>query len=331
MSSQPTGGGEAAGVQNLDHFNTMLEESRKALETARADIDEQVSGMKEFAGDVRGRLDEMNQNFDAFLGKLESARTELAQAMEGLEDAAATATEDRLPQLQQTLEQSVEALTSEAEQTKTELEQGFSDLAEGFQAMTQAVDELDQGLEQAQSEVEQAFDDLDGALSEMAQKAEQAQAETAAQFDEVGQVVGGELTETLGQAFEETATHLGEEAMAEVKDTLSKGEETFKRVFDELQGQGQKLAEELYEHVGGKLGESVQQVGENAKGAVEDAVKGALDDIVQQVVDELVDMGTRLAVGQAVTAGIAPIFPELAAVKVIVGRINDLLEALDPF
>jgi len=140
--------------------------------------------------------------------------------------------------------------------------------------------------------------------------------------------VTGNISSIFETAYSEFSTALHDTHTSELTQGVSDTHDALTSQYDHFHegasNAGQHLMDtvshtisEMGTHIGQEIHQGIQQ-------AAEHAIEQALEGLIQDVVSSIAMMG----IGEATTAAMSPIIPELAIAKAIVHTIDELLKLL---
>ncbi len=325
---------------------------------AEAQLDEGLGYLQSFIADlgakqndlgaVGERLGELQTHIDGLTANLETTRERVVQIHD-----------DRHQQLDGALSDAdgaVGGLLEEGHQTGQKLTDVVAPaLDEHHQQLTAKSDEHLQRLDDAAQQLQEGgFEVADhsleaagGALQDLRGRADASHEELIAKVDELSTTV-----QASGEATSNTLADAGEQTQGDLLELMTTGFGSFNEVTDHLLGDdgvlgafggfgadleggfGQLgdyvsgLGDQLVEQVDGLIDNTVQVVDQEVSKRIQDELEKVVVGSIEGLLAELADSIGTMSVGSAITAGISPFVPELAAAKAVVSTIDDLLDSM---
>lgn len=301
-------------------------EAMKALESALGKLASHVYEESELAEQetqaIKGRVEsgfmDIIERVEAMETRVETSRTDTAeQIKQGVEQAALRAAgvarqvSERMDGLETEVQERLEAVSDRAERleaTETRMEAIETDVSGALDSLDMRFDQIQNRLTRAESTTDSALKNLETTVSSLDERigdvaskvnpdlADQLRAEFEARFEDMMSSVR-ETVDTvrkeLAEEITRTATNSGEEAVAEVKETLSGMQERMEASEERQANAIEKVSEQV-----GTLNETfdtrLREVEERSDAATGEAVRDEIERLGKTVSDRIDDLAEDL-------------------------------------
>lgn len=320
------------GIQKLEQFVGLLAETRSKMQELGGQIDagaQELDGGEDGVEEQLGGLTDFVKEFTASLEADHKATSEAnSQLSESYKEVVETSLATTILAAMDTAEDAFESALKVA---SDQVENDFKELtADGFEAMVTLASQLQGQVDAIQQEVEQAFQAFGQAMEDFDNQADEAAKATVETFaDHDGATVNMNGQVELG--FGNFNTHMSASVHAEIDSGLGELATNLVDMFTNLDDNVVRLGTEMIDNGGQILADVAGQVVQDFTSSVRDAVQDAIENFIKELVKEIATNIAMLNIGAATTSAMSPYVPPLAVAKNVVGAINDLLDALNPF
>ena len=320
------------GIQKLEQFVGLLAETRSKMQELGGQIDGGAQELDAGEDGIEEHLGGLTDYVKEFTASLEADHKATSETNGTLTDSYKDVVETSLATtILAAMDTAEDAFETALKIATDQVENDYKELAEdGFEAMNTLASELQGQVDAIQQEVEQAFQAFAQAMEDFdnqADEAAKATVETFAEHDGATVNLNGQVE--LG--FGNFNTHMSASVHAEIDSGLGELATNLVDMFTNLDDNVVRLGSDLVENGGQIMADVAQQVVQDFTSSVQDAVKDAIENFISELLKEIATNIAMLNVGAATTSAMSPYVPPLAVAKNVVGAINDLLDALNPF
>lgn len=319
------------GLEKLEAFIAQLGASGSEFEKLAEEFGELKGEVADLEATLQKAGEAITQSVDLGLERLETAASSAVEAATAFAEAQREGV-DRLGKAVITAFESLETTAQERlGQAMEELQQRYDQLDQAaFEALQQVHDEVDDLTEEVEGALDEAFSTFDGSLDELEAELAEAGEQASAVFDDVRSTV----TDTFGPEMAAKFEDFGSEAESLVEDVqggLDEAANAVGSLFEEVGGKFTTLADGFVGDVESIVTDSAAFAGETVKNELEKAAKETVEEIVQGLAEDTAISVLMMTTGSGITGAMSPILPQLAIAKNIVEKINDVLDAMNPF
>jgi phage-related protein len=321
------------GLGYLHAFITDLGEKQSDLNG----VMEQVTSLNSTIEQLHHDFDEAKNNVitvtDARHEALDSAIEEAKNAVQSLVDEGHETVQKLADVVIHTFEEKQQQVTSKAQDGLERIGNGAQSLLEeGYHVADEAVSNISSKVSDLRGRAESIYDDLGSKVTDLANTAQETATTTMTAIQDAGEHVASNLSDlaqtTFGH-FNEIGNQLvGDDGLlGHFTHLTDSAEQGFNQLGDFMSGLGDQLTQE----VEGIVSDTVQVIEEEVFQRIQQEFEKVVVEAVEGLIADFAESIVMMTAGSAITAAITPFVPELAAAKVAVTAINDLLDALNPF
>lgn len=311
-----------------------LDQLREAVERAGEKVQALCAEQEQAQAQLR-------QGFDPILEEMEAIRS-LVEELDA--DAARTATE--VGERCEGVKTEVDALGSEAEQALSATEEAGSSCEEeltgaGAEFRSQretagtAINQLTETVQQQQESISRSRERHDQVSTNFrtALKAQQSLLEVAHRESEEAlrrfqEDLGADMQPEMESAFEDfeqTAEEVEEDSLLAGLGEMSSSLGALLEGFSSL---SLETASAWAEEAVKAISDVAEHILDTLLDAIREGFRELVEEVIKEMIEEMVEQAAMMAIGAEVTAVLGPLLPELAAAKLLLGAINDFLDAI---
>jgi len=140
--------------------------------------------------------------------------------------------------------------------------------------------------------------------------------------------VTGNITNIFETAYSEFTSALHDTHTSELTQGVSETHDALTGAYEHFHEESSNAANNLMETVGHTISEMGTHVGQEIHQGIEEAAGHAIEQALEGLIEDIVSSIAMMGIGEATTAAMSPIIPELAIAKAIVHTIDELLKLL---
>ena len=324
-----------------------LDEGLGYLHAFIADLGEKqndLNGVMEQVTSLNSTIEQLHHDFDEAKNQvitvtderhqaLDTALEEAKNAVQGLVDEGHETVQKLGDVIIHTFEEKQQQVTSKAQDGLERIGNGAQSLLdEGYHVADEAVSNISGKVSDLRGRAESIYDDLGSKVGDLQSAASDTANTTMTAIQDAGQHVATNLAElaqnTFGNFNDIGDQLIGDDGLlGHFTHLTDSAESGYNQLGDFMSGLGDQLTQE----VEGVITDTVQVVEEEVFQRIQQEFEKVVVDAVEGLIADFAESIVMMTVGTAVTTAITPFVPELAAAKVAVTAINDLLDALNPF
>jgi ElaB/YqjD/DUF883 family membrane-anchored ribosome-binding protein len=321
------------GLGYLNAFITDLGEKQNDLGGIEEQLATFQSTMEQLLHDITDAQNHLIKVSEERHEKLQTAMQEASNVVQSLLDEG----EETLGKLGDviihTLEEKQEQITSKAQDGVERIGHGAQSLLDdGFHVADEAVSNISSKVSDLRGRAESIYDDLGSKVNDLKSHAQDTAQNTMNAVLEAGEHISGNLSDLAQQTFgnfNEVGQNLvGDDGLLGHFTHLTDTAEQQYNALGDLMG---SLGDQLTQEVEGIISDTVQVIEEEVMQRLVQEFEKVVVEAVEGLIADFAESIIMMTAGTAVTTAISPFVPELAAAKVAVTAINDLLDALNPF
>jgi len=317
-------------LESLEQFVGLLATVRAQLESAGERIAAESEALQGGGGEAESALGAFAETLAAGAERLSTLQHEGGGALRALTEALTAGLGGVLLDAEPRLSETSDQFGTEVELAREALERERAAWSEDFGELETTLESLEGELSALVISTEQAFTDLEGVLARTAESLSAASADAEVEAQALGDLAGRDLLNivesglrslTLESADRLTPLEenplgvLGRGLLARLQESteagLVFGHNAIERSADLLDGVAPHWAP--------------------AREAAASAADQAGAERAGELQEGLEELGSVLADGVDVTSGYAPLLPQLPPVRDAVEKINEMLDAMNPF
>ncbi len=288
------------------------------------------------------QLNELISRIDAADNQIDAVRAQIAGACETLDalfvsnhwdsPPALPDLDDEIAHMAQVIEHAGNAVAGQVGET---LDQGAQTLREAeaeLQSLMSAWDAvLQQALQQASAfeqvlrdsldQLNQTYDELDAGISETSDALDQAETALDTAYGDWEQATSGEFAQKLEQRFRGMVEDLANNQTQKIEQHLSDAETQSGDAIEQLLSTGSQLVNELNHAIGETIEQLRQHIGEEIAQKLEEAARTIVETAIKEIMHSVIEAIATSQLGAEITAMMAPVLPELIAIKKITDAI----------
>lgn len=314
------------GVANLERFIGLVTVATGELERiARdlADSEKDLSTLEDEAAEQGGGLNDRLQDLES---ALETAEDEAKDAVDDLRDAGGDG-QELLGEAQERLEDAVNELEDGAHATVNGIDEAHARLVEeGFLGLARTLDGVQKDLETAREETA-------GVSAELVAAVEGFESDAQAAWDGVEQALDGasssveDLEASLNAAVSQGVEGLDSEA-SDIEAACSALEGDLTTIYAGLAESGSSEQEGLAEAIQTSVQEATRRVEVGEQERLEQPARAVDEEALATLSTELDQLSAVLAGAAPLAESLPPLTMDLTKCQAIVGRIDELLQAM---
>ncbi len=313
-------------ITDLGEKQNDLHGIEEQLTSFQSTIDQLLHDLEEAKNQVITVTDQRHQALDSAMDEAHNAVTSLVD--EGHE------TVDKLGSvIIHTFEEKQQQVTDKATDGVQRIGHGAQELLDqGFHVADEAVSNISTKVSDLRGRAESIYDDLGNKVNDLGSSAHDTATTTMTAIQDAGQHVASNLSElaqtTFGH-FNDIGQQLtGDDGLlGHFTHLTDSAEQGYNQLGDFMSGLGDQLTQE----VEGIIQDTVQVIEQEVFQRIQQEFEKVVIEAVEGLIADFAESIVMMTAGTAVTTAISPFVPELAAAKVAVTAINDLLDALNPF
>jgi phage-related protein len=316
-------------IQNIQNYIHEVESAKSELDKANAAFNHHAQTFEKAEEAFEQHVVQFNTHIDDFTHTFESHGHETSAAIEHVGTLAQTHTDTNLTQVGHTVEESEKHVTETAQTAKTDITHAHDDLQQnGFNAIEWTWHSADQIADTAHEHNEQHFGEFKGHLDTLDQHVEQHQSNLTEVIHGASEEVTGNITSTFETAYSEFTSALHDTHTSDLTQGVSETHEALSGAYDHFHEESSSTSQNLMDTVGHSISEMGTHVGQEIHQGIQEAAEHAIEQALEGLIQDVVQSIAMMGVGEATTAAMSPIIPELAIAKTIVHTIDELLKLL---
>ena len=317
-------------LESLEQFLGLLAGVRAQLESAGARIVSESEALHGGGGEAEAALGAFAETLAVGVERLDSLQLDGVNAVRTWTEALASGLSGPLAEAEPRLAETGDRFGVEIESAREALERERAAWSEDLGELEAILGTLEEEVGSLVVSTDQAFAALENALAHTAENLAAAVTEAQLEAQTLGDLVAGDLLSIAEGGFRGLAL--------ETTDRLSPLEENALGVvsrgvltrLEESAESGQVFGHNAMER-SADLIDGVAPHWAPAREAAASAMDHAVDDRGGELREELEEAGSVLAEGVDVSAGYSPLLPQLPPVRDAVEKINEMLDAMNPF
>jgi hypothetical protein len=321
---------DATPLESLEQFVGLLAGVRAQLESAGARIASESEALQAGGGEAETALAGFAETLAAGVERLDSLQLDGVNAVRAWTEALTTGLGGPLAEAEPRLSETGDRFGLEVESAREALERERMAWSEDLGELEATLGALEDEVGSLVLSTDQVFAGLEAALGHAAETLSAAVTEAQLEAQTLGDLAAGDLLSIVEGGFRGLTL--------ETTDRLSPLEENPLGVvsrgvltrLEESAETGQVFGHNTIERSADLL-DGVAPHWAPAREAAASAADHAVDDRGGELREELEEMESVLGEGVHVTAGYTPLLPQLPPVRDAVEKINEMLDAMNPF
>lgn len=325
-------------MSEVIHFGTTYQDAKDAIDGLVKALEEARAGLSATREQMTGYDDAVREPINQGLQLLGTTIRDRDQILIDLSDG----TSANLNRLQENLDQgngqiqtsrnSVDeehaSFTTQVEEGREGLTQSTDMLRERFEQMFSGIEAMGSAIDESHDATEQAFDDFSSAIRNLTSDLTTLQDDTEEDFETLSKAIVEESAEQLNEIYESLFEQLSGEELDALVDNFERTRKLLQESYEnfgELSGELAERLGEIAERVTRNLAEELK---ESFSRIIKDAMAELLEEVMEALLQEVIKAVALSQAGASLTTAMAPVMPQLIAVKGVISTINGLLDAL---
>ncbi len=317
-------------VGNLESFLAEARQARQSLGAAQAALDARNDGLTSETTAHAGRLHAISQGLTALLESFQALHGETQGTLAALGHASSRLAEDRLGGLRGALGETRTRFAAGQAHARELLEAADGEWEHEFTESQTSLDALDAQAGDLETESDHVFSDLQARLAATDASLRQTVNHVAAAVDASADYVSQGLEPFVAGAFTSLDGHVEREALPYAVDAFADLTRSLTRSFDEFDGVVESAAQELAQTTEPLLAQaarSTEELHRRTQANLDRCGRDGLDPLDAEAEKSLDAMGR----GETIAANLPPLLPQLATARDVAERVQDLMDAFNPF
>ncbi|MEQ1494975.1 MAG: hypothetical protein ABL912_04325 [Novosphingobium sp.] len=197
----------------------------------------------------------------------------------------------------------------------TELDRLRQDWDGGKQRALDACSELEESLLASLQKIEAGLDHLGQKLTVSGQALESAESALDKAFSDWESATSGELYQRLNDRFTAMVDQLGQTEARKIEQHLTEAQRQSDEAIEQLLTIGTQLVNGLSRTLGDAITQLQKHVGEEVANKLRETATALIETAVREILQSIIEAVATSQIGAQITAGMAPVLPELIAAK----------------
>lgn len=311
-------------VARLHHLTEQASTARAHLAERRAQGEAQRAALQQAQAAVMGHLTALEGLLQSTQDHLASDHFDAVASLEQVETTA-EAQRDLIAASGEHLESVRTALQTAVQSAQDTLQAGQDVTGQHFTQCAQDVTELEQQTRTAQAQVHGVFQALGEQIERWRQQAAEFDAETATVITHLGEQLADLQTTQVTAQFEALETQI-EQQRSNLVQHFTTGASALTQACQGLSGQVTMTATDLTQHITDVLRDLEQYCGHRLQDELRHTARQVVEALLTMLLHEIGDSAALMLLGAQTTSAMGPALPYIAAAKVFVTSINDVLD-----
>ena len=317
-------------VGNLEAFLAEARQARQALGAAQAALDARSDGLTSEVTAHAGRLHAVAQGLTALLESFQALHGETQGTLAALGHASSRLAEERLGGVRSALGETRARFAAGQTHARELLEAADGEWEHEFSESQTSLDALDAQAGDLETESDHVFSELQGRIAATDASLRQTVNHVAAAVDASADYVTQGLEPYLAGAFSSLDSHVDREAMPFVVDAFADLTRSLTRSFDEYDGVIDSAAQDLAQTTEPLLAQAARGTEERHQRTQAQLARCGRDGLDPLDAEAEKSLGA-MTHGEAIAANLPPLLPQLATARDVAERVQDLMDAFNPF
>jgi predicted nucleic acid-binding Zn-ribbon protein len=317
-------------VARLSAFLEDVRLARQGLSGSQASLDHRADALTSEVAAAQSRLQVVSQTLASTLETFATLHLDTQGALAALAHAAGVVVERRIADASQSLADARARFAAGQASTRDLLETADAEWEHEFTESQASIDALLAQGEDLAAETERTFVELDARLQATDERLRRTVNEVAAAVDASTDYLAQGLEPYLATAFVAYNDHLEREATPFVQDAFADTARGITRAFDEYDGVVESASQALSQSTEPLLDEATRGT-RRLRDAAQESLDRAQQDGLQPLSQESEDSLRAVTRGDEIVQNLPQLLPQLATARDVADRVQDLMDAFNPF
>jgi hypothetical protein len=317
-------------VGNLESFLGEARQARQALASAQAALDARSDGLTSEVTGHAGRLHAVAQGLTALLESFQALHGETQGTLAALGHASSRLADARLGAVRGALGQARARFVAGQAQARELMETADAEWENEFSESQTSLDALDAQAGDLETEAAHVFTELDGRIAATDAALRQTINEVAAAVDASADYLAHGLEPYLAAAFAALDAHVEREALPFVVDAFADLTRSLTRSLDEYDALVESASQDLVQSTEPLLAQAARGTAELQQ-RTDSQLRRCGRDGLDPLDEESNKSIEAMARGETIASNLPPLLPQLATARDVAERVQDLMDAFNPF
>ncbi|MBW4475171.1 MAG: hypothetical protein KME45_33050 [Stenomitos rutilans HA7619-LM2] len=317
-------------TQKLNQLLSLIDLACNQLDETSSEITSENEALTQGVATFETSAEGLKQALSGAEGELGGVETEVVAKLDALQQSL-TESQTKVDEAFRELDGSQNTFETEVATARTEFNEEIVEVKQLFVEVKITLDELQQALTSSKDTTKSSFNEFVEIANDTQKNTTEFQIQVNDEFKDFVDELNGNLTTTVGDAFNDFSNELAQEQKVALIGGFENLDGGLSATYDSFNSQIEQLGEHLKDCSSEIIQHCASDCENTVKQKLEDAFERAIQEYLEAIAMEVFENVTVVSLGTEITAAMTapiPILVALAAVKVQLEMANTVLGLL---